>query len=329
MFYRFFKKYIPLVLITTLVFGIILFIKPIICFDGLATNGFNNEMPLFLLLKDVFNSNSLVFTIFAVLLILILANYLVRLNLKYFFIEQRTYLPAFFYLLLSSAAFLKTGFHTAIIGVLFLLFISDKILNAQNKKIKLSVFYDIGLLLATGSLFYGNLLYFLIFVFVGLFIVDSLNFRKSVIIIIGILTIYFMVGFYYFFLDSFNDFLIILNEYFFVKKVSFNLHYSITVLSFYLLFVLFIACINLILRFNQKKIIARKYIKVITALLAYSILCYLVVPGFTLAIIYFLLIPVSFILSDFFIHLRSDWIKEIFFTLFIALVVFVIIIYPI
>lgn len=328
MVYLFFKNYIPIVLISILVLGIVFFLKPVILFNNLPKQAINDNFPFYRIFKNILNSNYLVLILLGLVLILFQAYYIVRINLKYFFIEKRTYLPAFFYLIFSSAAIYLTGFHPSIIGVLFFLFIIDKTLDVSVKKDKLFTYYDIGLLLATGSLFYGNLIYFLLFILVALFIVNSINLRKAVIIILGALTIYFIIGFYYYYTDDLSTANEILKNYYFVKIVATEIHYSLIILGAYLAFVIIVAFINQIFRLNLKKIIAMKYINVFNVLFLFLIVYYLLIPGFSYEIIYFALIPVSFLLADFFIHLRSRLIGEIFFSILIALVIFVIIVYP-
>jgi len=328
MVYRFFKSYYPSVIITILILGVIFFLKPLIQFQNLFSFKTSPEMPLMAVFQNLVGENKLLLIIISIALLLVQAYYLVRLNLSYFFIEERTYLPAMLYLLFSSVIFTVSGFHSAIIGILFLLIVIDKLLNSSNATEKLSGYYDMGFLLGLGSLFYSNLLFYGLFVLIGLIIVNSLNFRKTIVFFIGILTVFFITWFYYFFRDAQNEFFEILKANFLTKQNGFQLHYSIYIFLGYWGLLLILSSGNLLSRINQKKIIARKYFSVIILLFAFSLFCFFVVPGFTIATSFVTAISLSFLISDYFVHLRIKWYREVIFFLLITISLFVLIIYP-
>ncbi|NOZ47793.1 MAG: hypothetical protein GXO79_13580 [Chlorobi bacterium] len=328
MIFRFLKKYQPTVYITILLLGIALFIKPIYLFRDFPVVETDLNMPLYTLLLSVLHGNNFMIVLLGVILIILEAYYLVRLNLKYFFIEKRTYLPAMFFILISAILFLKTGFHPVFIGILFLLISLDKIFKEAEKSSKLSVFFDIGLFIAIGSLFYANLLFFIVFIFWGTISLGILNIRKSLVIITGVLACYFCLWFYYFFTDNTTTFVELFTGNYFGETPSIQAHYTLIAFGIYLSVLFFMSLLSLLFRINQKRIIARKYINVLIILFFIVLLYYFFIPGFSIAVAYILAVPVSFLLTDYFVHIRLKWIGEVFFDILFALIVYIIIVYP-
>ena len=147
-----------------------------------------NPMPLYELLADYITHHSLWSRIIAMLLLMVNGFYLIRLNNKYLFIRVRTLLPAFFFIFLVSSFPSLHRLNPALIAMLFLFSAVDRLL-ASYKTERLSYsFFEASFLIGVGSLFYFNLIGFIVIVWIALLILRPVIWREWVFSILGLAT---------------------------------------------------------------------------------------------------------------------------------------------
>jgi hypothetical protein len=256
---------------------------------------------------------------FALLIVLFIGFYLVRIAINYLIIPNRSQFAALFYIAISSFGYKLEMFSGAIVGSLFLLFAIDRVFSTINKKAISFRFIDAGILLSLGSIFYFNLLFLLPFLWLSQLTLRS-NYRKELLFsIIGLL-----LPFVYIFSACFL----------FDKSVSVTLadmksnlvsskaiHHSwlfITGIGFYILAIV-IASFFAIRRFATTKIQVRKLYQLLFYLFLNVLAIYIFIPSAGDELFFIISIPLSALLSIYFAECRNSIFNSMLFVLLMSL----------
>ena len=132
----------------------------------ITSSGLNKKMPFqmpflanhlnFLLTSRRSNIFPHILTIIGLLFV---GFYLTRISVNYLIIQRRTQLPALFLISNSSFAFHGELFSGAIIASIFILLAMDRLFGSIDKQSPSLRFFDAGIILAFGSLFYFNIVF--------------------------------------------------------------------------------------------------------------------------------------------------------------------------
>jgi hypothetical protein len=258
-----------------------------------------------------------VFTIISFISLLFIGFYLVRLSINYLIIQTRTQFPALFVIAISSFAFQEGVFSMAIIGAIFLLIAFYRLVGSMEKQNINYQYIDGGILLALGSMFYTNLLFFLPFLWIAQIIIRKINTRETLFAIIGLLIpyLYMLTGAYLFNYP--------------ILDILKQIYYKISVYNYYndslqfligigiYLFFLIIASIFAIMKFSSKKIQSRKLYQLLFYLFLNCLAIYFAVPSSGHEIFILISIPSSLLFSIYFTECRENFINSAFLILLI------------
>ena len=275
-------------------------------------------------LFNLINFTPLAPIIFALILLVIESYILIRLNFKFIFIENKTYLPSVIFLILASSVSSFQTLHPLLIGNLFLLLAIDKTFVIDKKRDKLKRYFESGFLLGLGAIFYPNIYIFIVVIWLTLIILRTFNWREWFSSIVGLLTPF---AFYLVFLFLTNR-----HEEVFTRLISilFSNINVLPVTNYSLIAIIFLGLITLISLLKgvsivrTKKINSRKYFSIFFWFFVYIIILFFIHPSLGYELIVPLAIPLSIIYSLYFTESRSKWISEVVFSL-ILLAIFVII----
>ncbi len=262
--------------------------------------------------------------IFSLILIIIESYLLIWLNFKYVFIENRTYLPAVLYVVFASTLSAYQMLHPLLISNLFILLAINKSFLLDNNKNHFKRYYESGLFLGLGALFYPNIYVFIFIVWLTMVVLRRFNWREWFSSVLGIATPFaFYIAFL--FLTDKNQ------EVFYKLLAIFNTQASALSFSVYSLFAIgflgFVTLISLLMGLRVvgvKKISIRKYYSLFSLFLIYIIALFIMHPSLGYELIMPFAIPLSIICSIHFTEIRSKLVGEVLFMLTI-LSVFVII----
>jgi hypothetical protein len=189
-------------------------------------------------------------------------------------------------------------------------------------------FFDAGILIGTGSLFYANLIWFGLIVFIGMSLLRTGNITEIFISVIGLITPFILTfGIYY--LSGFDlKNLLSIMEFNLINKPDSYVFtpLKIVVISFIALGVL-VSMIHLLTLMNTKKIKSRKTFFLLIWLFMISLIVYIVLPSVSVEIVWIMAIPVSYFLSHYFVSVRNKLIPEIFFSVLFVLILAIQILY--
>jgi hypothetical protein len=324
MIYRIFRSYSPFLIILLPVLGILLWLQafsipanPRFAFD-------TYQMPFYKYIDSLLNNTPVWGKVLSLGLIIIQAILLIQINKKYLIIKERTYLPAFFFILLSSSYVELQRLNPAIIAGFFLIFAIEKVFSTY-KYTRISYnYFDVGLILSLGSLFYAPLGYFILFVWISLAILRPFHSREWLFPILGFIIPYLLLFAYtyvfhnshFYYLDYIKTVLKHAAPDFPYMNIAYYIFFG------FLLFITIISSFYLTSTYHTKKIQNRKYFAIFLWLFIISVGIFLIDSSASMEILILIAIPLSFNLSDYFASNRSIIWGEFVFYILILLTIF-------
>ncbi len=178
-------------------------------FISLKTSAFYypvRPMPLYGFLARGFEGQVFLSKIFAFLFLLFQAVLIIRMNARFILIQNRTFLPAFFFLLITGFYMPLLNFSEAIFGSFFFVIMLDLLFSTYKKEPNTYRFFEAGLVLGIASLFYARLIYFLPFIWVVAIITRPFLWREWLYPVLGAAVPYILIigGSYIFGGESFS-----------------------------------------------------------------------------------------------------------------------------
>ncbi|MCA1746551.1 MAG: hypothetical protein LC655_02565 [Bacteroidales bacterium] len=174
MLLRIFKQNSPPAIIFIFFLMVLLWLRPFI--DPVHPETVT-VMPLYQLLfgalqQRPFLSNLTSLAIYALLIILIL-----RLNLIHFLLEDRTYMPAIFFIMLAATFSPALQLNPVLVSGPFLLGALLMLIRGGEHRAEPLSLFNASLILAAGSLFYLKILWFIPFLWITATIIRPLKWR--------------------------------------------------------------------------------------------------------------------------------------------------------
>jgi hypothetical protein len=272
-----------------------------------------NPMPLYGLLKQIIGNNALYGEIISFVLVMLMSFLIVNFNTSHFFINERTFLPAVIYILLT--------------GLFPQYQLLNPVLPASMDAYRIQGtafnFFDASLLIGTGSLFYANLIWFALLAIIGIAILRTGNIKELIISLIGLITPALLtVGVYYALGKDISSLPGILYSNLFAETEEYSLSPLILTLIIIVGLIVLVSLIHLFSLLNSKKIKARKTFTELIWSLVISLAVYFALPSASVELIYLAAIPISYILAHYIIFTRKKLFPEIFFAVLFLIVIF-------
>lgn len=277
--------------------------------------------PLYELVGSFSTRNILFSKITALLLYFLIAILLVRLNIKYFFIQSRTQLPAVIYLLIISGIIIIQRFNPVILSSLLLIIATDRIFESFKFDGLAYHYFDAALLISLSSLIYINSFYFIAFLWVGLVLLRQFRWREWSFTIIGLILPYlFLYGYYLATGKDIHEMLFkTIREYFSDGFAITYRVFQVKLFGYILLAYILLASVFMMQLFDTKKTHSRKYFLFFLWMFIISTLMFILIPSYGVEYLIIAAIPVSYLLSHYFAFSRLNWINRIIFTVFLLI----------
>lgn len=305
----------PLYLIVIPVVAVLLWIKAFI--NPLPILSHNYNMPLYELLAGLCNGSQLALNVIAYLFMVVASYLLVRLNEEYIFIKQRTDLPAFIFILIACGTVVLKGMHPAMPAGLFLILALERTFGIYNGGSTISRSFDSGLLIGISSLFYLGAAPFLIWFWISLIILGYFRGREFMSGLVGFLSPLFFVFCWYFWNDQLPHLLRVVT----VNTLQLGVDVVMPKLQLgYWGVLAFLVLLSVLFMFNSyedKRTSSRKYFAIILWFLIFTILGYLFVPSLGIEQYLLASIPVTYLVSHYFVLQKHAWMGDVLFILLI------------
>jgi len=317
MLLKFFKQTLPQIIIVIIVLAILIWLKSFLT-DSVFSFYFDSiKMPFYDFITKWLHEGLFKSSLISFVVMLITAFLLLQINSKHIVIKQRTYLPAFFFVILASGFLPVQRINPAIFSSFFLVFAIDHILSIYHKESVLDNLYRAGFFIALASLFYAPSIFYIVAVFLSLISIRTFNIREWIVPIIGLLTPWFFFFFYHYFVNSdltISYRVIVYNLFTEINPISSGvLFYSFIGYSIILFMITGIFLLNSL---PNQKISVRKYHGVFFWFNLVTALIVLFIPACSIEILYVAVIPVSFQFAHYFtLSNRKFWPSFLFFLL--------------
>jgi hypothetical protein len=271
-----------------------------------------DPMPLYGILLKIIGSNPLPGVIFIFLLLLLMSFLLVNLNTSLFFINERTFLPAVIYILLSGLFPQQQVLNPALPAAIFLILAIRRIMDSYRVSGTAYNFFDAGILIATGSLFYANLIWFGLLAIIGIALIRAWNFKEIAISFLGLATPFILTfGIYYVFGKELGTFVSILKYNLFGKISGFIFSRITVIVLIFSGLTVMISLGHLFSVMNTKKIKSRNTFYLLLWVFIISITIFFALSSVSVEILWITGIPVSYILTHYLIFAKNKLIPEI------------------
>jgi len=277
-------------------------------------------MPFYAYLAGLFKDSFFLARGFSLLFILIQAFLLVRLNGRYILIQDRNFMPAFFFIVLTSFYEPLLNFSSLLFGSFFFIFLLDLLFSVYKKEANSYRFFEAGLLLGIGSLFYSRLIYFLPFIWVASLILRPFYWREWLFPVLGLILPYLFYIAGYFLADKDPLYIIdlLLNN-LQHYQYSFTFNWQSMIPFGYSALLIFIASIYMLRVFQFRKVYIRQYYLVFFWLFVFAAIYFFVLKKSGLGLIYIMGIPVAYILSNYFMNSKKSFGNRLLFFLLLIL----------
>jgi len=278
-------------------------------------------MPLYALMRQIIGLKPLGSLLSTLVLLGLMLFLISNFNTTIFFINERTFLPVLFYVLLSAVFPQNQTINPALPAAVFMILALLRIMDAYRKQGIAYNFFDAGIFIGIGSLFYANLIWFGIVIFAGIVLLRTVNIKEIAVSLLGLLTPYvIIIGFFYVTDRNIGMFLSDINENIFGNTHSFLFDRYTVLVLIYIALMLLISITFLFSRLNIKKIKSRKTFYLLLWVFAVSLLLYFFIPAVSVEMMWIAGIPASYFLAHYFVFLKQKILPEIFFTVFCLLI---------
>jgi len=266
--------------------------------------------------KDALSSEANLF--FATVITLVQALIFNRIVNNHGLLAKPSYLPALLYITGTSLFLQFLVLSPALICNFLIIVIIDKFLKLSKTASAMSIMFDVGMLIAIGTLIYFPFILLLIMLWLSLLMYRPFNWREWISGIIGFLTIFMFVGVFYYWNNSIDRFIDIWQPLTNKFPVNLQINYDDYLVLIPVSLIMILAVIQLRENFFRSFISTRKAFQMLFFMFVVSILSFYTKQGVTVA--HFLLcVPAgTVLLAYYFSNAKKRWFYE---TLFAILVI--------
>ncbi len=233
-------------------------------------------------------------------------------------LAKPSYLPALLYITGASLFMQFLLISPMLIGNFIIILIIDKFLKLAKTANAMSIMFDVGMLIALGTLIYFPFIMLLLMLWLSLLMYRPFNWREWISGLIGFLTIFSFVAVFYYWNDKLDRFIDILqplaNK--FPNKIQINLDDYLVLIPVGIIMIL--AAIQLRENFYRSFISTRKAFQMLFFMFIVSMLSFYTKPGVTVAHFLLCVAPGAVLLAYYFSNAKKRWVYE---SLFAILVV--------
>ena len=305
-------------------FGIILWLNSLLVPYSYDFYLGENKSLLFSPISKITDGYNLIKVGISLFLVIFVGFLIQQVNDKFGFIRARTKLPASIYVIIIGGFTTLHTLHPVYFAAIFLLLAIHSFFAIFNNPNTPGFILKTGLYLGIGSLFYFNL--FIVFpaFLIGIFILSrEIHWREFVILFIGfIIPFIFAFGFAFYT----NQLLEVL--YNFERNIVTPVNHfksDIPLQLFLVLLLIFtiIASFVLLQQYDTRKISTRKYYSIFLVIFVFSMFSFIFVPATSVEILVISAIPVTFLISNFYVSIQSKFWSELLFSILFLFVLFI------
>jgi hypothetical protein len=261
-------------------------------------------------------------TLLAIILLIVLGFVMMYINNRYNFIRERTMLPLLLFILLVSGFSGMETMHPVYPGTAFFLIAILRLFSAFDQTKSYAAAFDTGFFLGIASLFYFNCFVLFPAFFIGLGILSrETKWREYVIILIAFLLPFLFAFSYAYLTGQFLEFLKVLEKNVITPNDLFRTDVAFRLYAGYLALLILFGSVMIIHQYDTRKVSTRRYFMVFFLIFLFSVLGLIFIPAVSREMLVITAVPVTFLITDFFVSLRKRFWGELWFSLLVVMVI--------
>jgi hypothetical protein len=300
-------------------------------FTGPAASGntvYGVPMPMFGVLENLTGRGTMAADIVAMVICTALIMMITVLNTSHFFIIERTFIPALVFILLIAILPQYQALNPVLPAAFFAVNAIRRMLDSYRKQGMAYNFFDAGIFMGTGSLFYANLIWLGTVVIIGCIIIRGINIKETALALLGLATPYIiMFGLYYALGYNPGELLSLIHSNLFAANPApAPSKFAIATLSVVAVAAIF-SLVHVLMFNKARNIKSRKTFSLLIWMFFITICVYVFVPSASFEIIWILGIPTCYFIAQWFVFSRKRMLPEAFFILLLLSAVLAQVIY--
>ena len=255
-----------------------------------------------------------------VLIQALLLNYLIN---HYNLLGKPTFLPALMYITVSGLFTPFLMLSPPLICNFLVIWMLFKLFDFYKGDDVKSIAYDLGMIVAVGSLIYFPFIYLFLTIWIALVIFRPFNWREWIAGIIGYATIYFFLAVFYFINDKLDQFYSIWLPLGTKFPNSIHINYYNYLVLIPVIIILFLCFVKLRENFFKSYVQVRKSFQLLFFVFIIAGLCFYVKAEFNLSHFLLCAIPAAIFFAYYFLYATSKWVYEtLYFLLLVSIIYF-------
>jgi hypothetical protein len=317
MFFRLFKTYRIYTIGLIIIMACVIWLSHIQ--NGSASLSMSHtDLPIFVAIVNLLGNTHYLPGITMLILSILIALYLTRLNTHNNFISERSYLPAFFFIVLAGSISSPALLNAASFSLLFVLFATDRIIQSFKTDSMSYKFFDASIFIGIASLFYFPSIFYIVMLLCILATMRPFFWREWLYAVLGMLFVYFVLwSVHYLYNLPIENYISRISSCFqrpyehVLKPMQYVLYGLMALLILF-------ASLRMIQVFPSIKIFARKVFRLWLAFFIFSCLL-LFIPCVRDEVVIFIAVPLCYLFTHYFISLRTKWFGEVIFFLILGI----------
>lgn len=225
-----------------------------------------------------------------------------------------SFLPGLLYIVCTSFADTLGGFSPVLLVNFVLIWLLNQFLSSYRKPDARDLIFDMGLLIGLGTILYAPFILFLLMVWVGLLIFRPFNWREWAMAVLGLATVAFFLTFYYYWNGQLSNWL----SYWQLSRTANPISKLPSLVLVVIALIGILGLIQLRANFFRSIVHIRKSFQLLSALFGVVILSSVLAYGIQLNHYVLATVPLSVLLSYYFMHASKAWIYESLFVLLLG-----------
>ena len=297
--------------------------------DALGPNGAEELqsytcMPFYDLIFGAIHKVPVLNHLVAMLIMMLISYTLIRIGVRDQLLQQRSLMPAVFFILFTAALPAARQVSPALISSLFYILCFVILFEVQDKKPdNLSIFVA-SLILVLGSMFCLKLIWFVPLIWISLWTMRQVTWRELLYPVVAyMLLALFLFTWYYGIRGNGSEFVELVRENLAITGSLQPFHFSVYLFYGFILLLVGIASIYMAKRFRTMKTVVQNIYQVMFYMFLAGVLFFIFIARFDPSNLVYIAMPVAFVLSNYFHRKKSPWIHELVLWILMGLLVYV------
>lgn len=268
------------------------------------------------------NDKALVQVISGIVMVVLLAYTIQLVNDRYMFIRIKSKLPALLFVVIVGGFVPMHTLHPVYFGALFTLIAIYRLFGIFDTKKAYSSTFDVGFLLGIGALFYLDVAVLIPAFIVGIALLGrEVGWREFTTLLLGFFLPFVFSAAYAVLTDSWLEVINMMKESIVTPVNHFKSNTPLQVYLVALILFTIAGSIGMFGQYDTKKISSRKYFTVFFWIFIFSLAGFALNPVTSQEMLVITAIPVTYLIANYFVFMKSRFWSELLFILLVLIVV--------